>query len=785
MLIGNIKSAKDLSDKLAVQKQLLELEAANEATTQKRIQESGVKAREIEKIPEQYKTLGERQKDNAVLEKKAIDNFIDLGFNYSDAGQLAKFVSNEGKLAAFNSGYKDIKKTITEKYDTSLINTTFVKTFLTNYFDDLEVNLGKKFGKEAQENREYDIIGVRALYPDYNDIYSLKQDLIDILEIDRVNKGMPLFGLEDTGKVKLLIALFDRFVTILPSEDIFIDIIGLSQNERFKLAKSLDRAFRISKAPTREDILEVGLFIPGFKTDLYNSRFGDRRPDLRRFFLIINRLIRQLSSIGDAKAGNAFENFYNEYKSTINTKGVYTKLDKDLDDKITEIRNEYQRDIISQIEENYRATKRYNDRLSVIAEGQDPQSIIVNQQLANRELEEKLKVEAELEAEQKQLKEGRLEKESEQRAQFLPSIIEKVKQKNKGDTTEYLVSLIDTLDELEDSRKKSAYKELARLMRQKYEIVLDEEEQGRLDTIIQKKNSKIALKDINTIKKLLEDKSDQFGDNEPNYNPSISNTPLSYSYNKNNYQIPDTKGGVFGLGAKPKLLNRLKKHFKGDEKLLRKVVKVLEQEDSSSDSEESRELTRHQKATAKLDKQAEAFVSGVGFKSKRIPVGKVGKGVKLENEIAPTYRQFGKYVIHIPHLLNNNVANFKYPSLGSIPSIKPLTVSEDYKDLILETLQTGKLNKKEFERLPQSEIKHFERVAVGAGLVEQLGLKIGTTDEDKADAKRFEVLRGEYLAGNNNEKLIKELRLLITKFINTGRIHKTEGLNLLLELSTV
>jgi hypothetical protein len=267
---------------------------------------------------------------------------------------------------------------------------------------------------------------------------------------------------------------------------------------------------------------------------------------------------------------------------------------------------------------------------------------------------------------------------------------------------------------------------------------------------------------------------------------------------------------------------------------LKKVAKALQESDSesSSDEEEAKELTRHIRATDKVDKQIEKEVgkgaqylpkkdrddiysgmkkiglgrgnldantfkflgnkdkwheafSGVGFKATRIPVGKVGKGVKLEKEDNPTYRQFGKYVIHIPHLVNNNTANFKYPSLGSIPSIKPQTVSEDYKDLILEVLQTGKLNKKELERLPQNEIKHFEKVAVGAGLVEQLGMKVGTTEEDKADAKRFEVLRGEYLAGNNNEKMIKELRMLITKFINNGRLHKTEGLNLLLELSTI
>lgn len=159
--------------------------------------------------------------------------------------------------------------------------------------------------------------------------------------------------------------------------------------------------------------------------------------------------------------------------------------------------------------------------------------------------------------------------------------------------------------------------------------------------------------------------------------------------------------------------------------------------------------------------------------------------MQIDEEESPTYRQFGKYVIHIPHLLNNNTANFKYPSHGSIPTLKPLTISDDYKEFLVDILNTGKMDDKVLKHLPPAEIKHFEKVCMGANLVEKFNLKLRSSDDEKKDLERFEVLKGEFFAGNNNEKMIKELRQLVIKFINEGRVHKNEGLSLLMELSAI
>jgi hypothetical protein len=170
----------------------------------------------------------------------------------------------------------------------------------------------------------------------------------------------------------------------------------------------------------------------------------------------------------------------------------------------------------------------------------------------------------------------------------------------------------------------------------------------------------------------------------------------------------------------------------------------------------------------------------LGFKHTRV---KVGKGISVKE--TPSYKHFGKYVIHMGHLLDKNVANFKYPSLGSIPSIKPLTISEDYKEFLIDTLENQKPNERLFTKLPNEEQRHFEKVVSGAGLIDTFKLKRNQGKTEKEEANRFNLLRGEILAGNNNEKIMKELRGLILRFMNDGRIQQKEGTTMLVELSAL
>ena len=159
----------------------------------------------------------------------------------------------------------------------------------------------------------------------------------------------------------------------------------------------------------------------------------------------------------------------------------------------------------------------------------------------------------------------------------------------------------------------------------------------------------------------------------------------------------------------------------------------------------------------------------------------VGRGIAVKE--SPSYKQYGKYAIHIPQLEQQDILNIKYKSLGQVPKFKPIAVSDIFRDFVLDLLESGKPNQRVYHQICPNERKIFEEMSIGAGVWNGLGLKRTTTSSDEEEAKRFELLKGEYLAGNNNPKVISELRRLVVKMMSDGRIRKAQGLELLMELS--
>jgi len=167
---------------------------------------------------------------------------------------------------------------------------------------------------------------------------------------------------------------------------------------------------------------------------------------------------------------------------------------------------------------------------------------------------------------------------------------------------------------------------------------------------------------------------------------------------------------------------------------------------------------------------------GVGIRMK-----KIGKGISVEE--TPTYRQLGKYVIHQNQLQNSDILNVKYPSLGRIPQFKPTHINSSTKDFLMELLDNQRVNPHHYDTLPLQDRKLFEKIMTGAGVFHKLGLKKSVSDDERAEYDRFQVLKGEYMAGNNSVALMKELRRFIVKFMTEGKIHKSEGVDLLMDLS--
>ena len=173
-------------------------------------------------------------------------------------------------------------------------------------------------------------------------------------------------------------------------------------------------------------------------------------------------------------------------------------------------------------------------------------------------------------------------------------------------------------------------------------------------------------------------------------------------------------------------------------------------------------------------------ISGSGLKRKNKIM--FGKGIAIKEQV-PIYNEFGKFVINRPKLELNDILNVKYKSLGPIPKFKnEIAVSDIFRDFLITLLDTGKLNQKDYMKIAPDERLLFEELSISAGIFSGFGLQRTTTSKDAEENMRFELLRGQIMAGNNNPNIISEFRKLVVKFMSTGKIRKNEGLNLLIEL---
>jgi hypothetical protein len=90
--------------------------------------------------------------------------------------------------------------------------------------------------------------------------------------------------------------------------------------------------------------------------------------------------------------------------------------------------------------------------------------------------------------------------------------------------------------------------------------------------------------------------------------------------------------------------------------------------------------------------------TGVAPRKVKLPKTKVQGGIHQEKK--PPYRQLGKYVIHHKQLMDNDMLNVKYKSLGRIPQFKPIPISDSFKEYIVDVLDSGKHNEKNYKHIP-------------------------------------------------------------------------------------
>jgi hypothetical protein len=175
---------------------------------------------------------------------------------------------------------------------------------------------------------------------------------------------------------------------------------------------------------------------------------------------------------------------------------------------------------------------------------------------------------------------------------------------------------------------------------------------------------------------------------------------------------------------------------------------------------------------------------GIGMKRKP-GRPKSGKGIASTcKEQTPRWIELGRYRINGRLLDEKQLLSVRYQSGTAVPQFpKMIPISDAFHELLTNLFETKKLDKRLLKELDPEEQRSAEALLVKSGVGRGFGIKeITPTDEEQKKIKRFEIVKGSYLAGNNSKDVIHELRSLIIHFVETGHLSRKDGLRSLMEL---
>ena len=785
MNIGNFKSVADRDAKQKLQAEYLQLLIDNQAELEKRVK-NYQNPNIAPPVPPQYKSTSELEKDSLKQEKDVIDNVLSLSpsLNFSDASSVAEDLRSRGldALVKFNRNFPLIKKKLLEDINPRLLNAQVIIAKIDDIFGKIDATFGLQSAGYKSENyfarTPQELIDI---YPTRELIAEIDESITTIQTAALINND-PQTQEIIVGLASELNPILDKMSEYLPSETELKFISQFKAIDRDELFKILQQSLIEKVVPTRQVLdnieNELSAASRAINKDIQGGQYRfNQRPQPQQTDeldteenLIYQSALQQAPAAGGARTPKTPLNIGEVTDYPLTARQINLSIDptqipsvasKDTVLKLIGILlnnvsgfNERAVFLLRQFKSKYdKINSEINTKLlspaGVLEQLSKEEAdeikkkdyvplgelgALAGQRAEKREALQKLKRNVQ------ESKAQRAEKEEKEKRTALEN---KVYQTNLPNISARKIAKL--LPKAREAASKRQQEELERGVFREITDVLQELTKGEILYYLTDDNSPYK---IGSISQLRNEPVDDLGGYLFNQILEVKGAEIS-----SNQYHPSQKQGIYRL-------------------ITKKQIGL-----GFTANDEPRERSTFDRISRVPNTQQQSSIAPNNSEMRRI---KVGAGVSLKED-KPRYREFGKYRIHIP-LLDENVINIKYPSLAGIPSLKPVQVSDQYIDFVKELLDTDDFNHKKYNSLNPKEQDHFAKISKASGLSTQFGIRPKSDDEDEEDYKRLMILKGEWEAGNDNEKLIKELRAKIIKFINNGRIPKKVGLNYLMML---
>lgn len=151
--------------------------------------------------------------------------------------------------------------------------------------------------------------------------------------------------------------------------------------------------------------------------------------------------------------------------------------------------------------------------------------------------------------------------------------------------------------------------------------------------------------------------------------------------------------------------------------------------------------------------------------------------------IEPSSRfvKVGRYLIN-RNKLNNGIISVKTMTGGSVQGLPVQRISGNLANVFNKIIGGSIPSYDDMSKLSDQEKNYLYNVAKKSCILEKFSIPTPTKDQQEKDIHKFEVMKGQIMAGNDNKDLIKEFKLLVIKLSKQGDLPKKEASDILEEL---
>lgn len=185
-------------------------------------------------------------------------------------------------------------------------------------------------------------------------------------------------------------------------------------------------------------------------------------------------------------------------------------------------------------------------------------------------------------------------------------------------------------------------------------------------------------------------------------------------------------------------------------------------------------------------KHTKKLIVGRGLPEALTKKGKKDFSEKIDKTVSSlpetkSYVPFGKYVLN-HRRLNDNKLMVRTIKGGAVTGIPTLAISPVLGGIIKKMVGGALPSYNEMSKLSEEEQNTLYKIFKISEVDNVDMLPAPNKTKEEEEFNRFQILKGQISAGNDNKELIKEFKIMLLKFIHSGKVPRGQGMEIVCDL---